>query len=135
MDALNQQIQTSSADLAVLGQDIQNDTTTLNALLAANNTGKTQQELDKQTALIQQTQSTLQSKEIQQTQLQTTLQNYTTSYNLLLQSYNSISLAETQSSTGVLLKDQAVPPESPPAATIAPKTTAPPRRPCSGMRP
>ena len=113
MAVLNQQIQTSSADLAVLTQEIGNDNTTLNTLLTADNAGKTQEELNNQNALIQQTQSTLQTKVIQQSQLQTTLENYRSSYTLLLQSYNEISLAETQSSTGVLLKDPAVPPEFP----------------------
>ena len=81
MDVLDQQIQTTSADLAVLGQEIKN---------------------------IQDDSTTLQSKLSQQAQLQTVVQNYRTSYSILLQSYESIRLAEAQSSSGILLKDPAV---------------------------
>jgi capsular exopolysaccharide synthesis family protein len=113
MDALDQQIQTSLADLAVLGQEIQDDDTTLTALLTPDNITRTQQELDQRASLIQQIQSTLQSRLSQQAQMQGTLQNYRYSYSLLLQSYESIRLAESQSSSGVLLKDPAVPPGAP----------------------
>lgn len=113
LDVLDEQIQTTSADLAVLGQEIQNDNTTLAALLETDNIVRTQEELDQRASLIQQTQSTLQSRLSQQAQLQTVLQNYRTSYSILLQSYESIRLAESQSSSGVLLKDPAVPSEAP----------------------
>jgi succinoglycan biosynthesis transport protein ExoP len=113
MDVLDQQIQTISTDLAALGQEIQNDNTALTALLNTTTAGLTQEQKDKQASLIQQAQSTLQSKVSQQTQMQTTLQNYRTSYTILLQSYESIRLAESQSSTGVLLKDPAVPAKNP----------------------
>jgi succinoglycan biosynthesis transport protein ExoP len=113
MDVLEQQIQTTSADLAVLAQEIQLDTTTLANLLKTDNVERTQEELDQRAALIAQTQTTLQSRLSQQAQMQTVVQNYRTSYAILLQSYESIRLAESQSSSGVLLKDPAVPPMSP----------------------
>ncbi len=113
MDTLEQQIQTTSADLAVLGQEIQDDNTTLTALLTPDNVVRTQEELDQRASLIQQTQSTLQSRVSQQAEMQTSLQNYRTSYTILLQSYESIRLAESQSSSGILLKDPAVTPGGP----------------------
>jgi len=108
MDTLTQQIQTTSSDLAVLGQQIQNDNSTLNRLLGQDTSKLTQEELDQRTTLIQQTQTTLQSRLSQQAEIQTTLQNYQTSYSILLQSYESIRLAESQSTSGVLLKDPAL---------------------------
>jgi non-specific protein-tyrosine kinase len=113
MDTLNQQIQTSSANLAVLGQQIQNDNTTLNRLLGQDTSKLTQAELDQRTSQIAQTQTTLQSRLSQQAQEQTVLQNTRTSYSYLLNSYESIRLAESQSSSGVLLKDPAVVPGGP----------------------
>jgi polysaccharide biosynthesis transport protein len=113
MDVLNQQIQTTSGDLAVLGQQIQNDNTTLNQLLGEDTSKLTQMELDQRATLIQQTQTTLQSRLSQQAEMQTSLQNYRTSYSLLLQSFESIRLAENQSSSGILLKDPAVRSEVP----------------------
>ncbi len=113
MDVLDQQIQTISTDLAAIGQEVQNDNTKLTALLNTDTAGLTQEQKDKQANLIQQTQLSLESKVSQQTQLQTTLQNYRTSYTILLQSYSSIRLAESNTSTGVLLKDPAVPSEAP----------------------
>jgi succinoglycan biosynthesis transport protein ExoP len=113
MDVLDQQIQTTSATLAVLELEIQNDNTTLAGLLKTDNIERTQLELDQRTNQIQQIQSTLQSRLSQQAQLQTIVQNYRTSYAILLQSYESIRLAESQSSSGVLLKDPAVPAAEP----------------------
>lgn len=101
MDALDQQIQTTSADLAVLAQEIQDDNATLTSLLQPDNVVRTQEELNQRASLIQ------------QAQLQSTLQNYRSSYTILLQSYESIRLAESQSSSGILLKDPAVPPGAP----------------------
>ena len=109
LDALDGQIQTTSGDLAVLGQEILRDNTALTDLLRTDNITRTQEELDQRASLIQQTQSSLQSRLSQQAQMQTILQNYRTSYAILLQSYESVRLAESQSSSGVLLKDPAVP--------------------------
>lgn len=113
MDVLDQQIQTTSANLAVLAQEIQDVNLELTALLAPDNIQRTQEELDQRTALVEQTQATLQSKVSQEAQMQTVLQNYRASYTILLQSYESIRLAESQSSSGVLLKDPAVLPAEP----------------------
>jgi len=113
MDALDQQIQSTTGALAVLAQEIQNDNTTLTTLLTPDNVKRTQAELDQRAALIDQTQKTLQSRLSQQAEQQSTLQNYRTSYTILLQSYEQIRLAESQSSSGVLLKDPAVTPRGP----------------------
>jgi succinoglycan biosynthesis transport protein ExoP len=113
LDALDQQIQTTSASLAVLAQQIQDDNTTLNGIINSSTAGFTQEELDQRTDLIQQTQSTLQSRLSQQAEMQTVLQNTRTSYSYILNSYESIRLAESQSSSGVLLKDPAVAPVGP----------------------
>lgn len=113
MNVLDQQIQTTSGDLAIVEQKIQDDNTTLTALFGQDTTKFTQAELDQRASLIQQTQSNLQSKENEQTQLQTSLESSRASYSVLVQSYESIRLAESQSSSGILLEDPAVSPEKP----------------------
>jgi len=113
MDTLNQQIQTTSAKLAVLGQEIQANNATLAALLAPDDVKRTQAELNQRASQIREIQSTLQSKVGEQAQLQILLQNDQNSYATLERSYESIRLAEAVSTSGVLLKDAAIPPEAP----------------------
>ena len=113
MDALNQQIQTTSAKLAVLGQEIQENNTTLSILQTPDDVKRTQAELNQRASQIREIQSTLQSKVGEQAQLQILLQNDQNSYATLERSYESIRLAEAVSTSGVLLKDAAIPPEAP----------------------
>jgi succinoglycan biosynthesis transport protein ExoP len=108
LDALNEQIQNTSSDLAILGQEIQNLNATLTTLRQLDIFGYTPEQMIEHDDEISQTESDLQTKASQQAQLQTVLQNYQYSYSILLQSYESIRLAESQSSSGILLKDPAV---------------------------
>jgi non-specific protein-tyrosine kinase len=109
LDVLDEQIQTTSSDLAVLGQEIQSLNASLTSLRQLDTIGFTPEQLINHDNDISQTESNLQTKLSQQAQLQTILQNYRSSYSILLQSYESIRLAESQSSSGILLKDPAEP--------------------------
>ena len=109
LDVLDEQIQTTSSDLAVLGQEIQSLNAALTSLRQLDTIGFTPEQLINHNTEISQTESNLQTKLSQQAQLQTILQNYRSSYSILLQSYESIRLAESQSSSGILLKDPAEP--------------------------
>lgn len=108
LDVLDEQIQNTSADLAIIGQEIQDINTNLTSLRQQSTLLFTPEELIAQNNKISQAETDLQTKLSQQAQLQTVLQNYRTSYSILLQSYESIRLAESQSSSGILLKDPAV---------------------------
>lgn len=113
LDALDEQIQNTSADLAILGQEIQTLNSTLTSLRQQNTYAMSPENLLSHNNQITQSETDLQTKLSQQAQLQTVLQNYRSSYSILLQSYESIRLAESQSSSGILLKDPAVPVYSP----------------------
>jgi succinoglycan biosynthesis transport protein ExoP len=113
MDLLDQQIQTTSAALALLEQEIQGLNSTLTELQTPDNIVRTQAELDQRASLIKQNQSTLQTKVGEQAKLQIDLQNYQNSRSTLEQSYESIRLAEIQVTSGVIIKDPALPPVDP----------------------
>jgi len=113
MDAINKQIQNTSTNLAVLEQQIQEDNNLLNSLQTPDGIIRTQEEINQRANLIQQTQIALQPKVSQKAQLEIVLQNHQNSYSTLEQSYESIRLAESQVTSGVLVKDPAVPPHAP----------------------
>jgi succinoglycan biosynthesis transport protein ExoP len=113
MDVLDQQIQTTSGGIALLEQEIQRINSSLTNLQTPDNIVRTQAELDQRAAIIKQNQSTLQSKVGEQAQLQIDLQNFQNTRSTLEQSYESIRLAEIQVTSGVILKDPALPPDAP----------------------
>jgi capsular exopolysaccharide synthesis family protein len=130
----NNLIQTTSDNLAALDQEIRDNNNLLISLQTPDYVQRTQEELNQRASLIQQTQIKLQSEPsqrvqlesvIQQTQialqpkvsqkaqLEIELQNYQNSYNSLNDSFQSIKTAETQVTSGVLVKDPAVVPDAP----------------------
>ncbi len=86
MDDLNQQIQSTAAKLAIIGQEIQENNATLAALQTPDDVERTQAELNQRASMIEEINATLQSKVGEEAQLQILLQNDQNSYATLEQS-------------------------------------------------
>ena len=150
MDTLNQEVETQSADLALLDQKIQDKNsliqTTMDNLVTLDqdirdknnliinlqtpaNVPLTQEELNQIAKLIQATEAAIQAEEVQKTQLadvivqtqteleplvsqkgtlEVKLENSQHSFQIQRESLDSIILAETQVTSGVILKDPAI---------------------------
>ncbi|HEY5156502.1 MAG TPA: Wzz/FepE/Etk N-terminal domain-containing protein, partial [Anaerolineales bacterium] len=117
MAAINQNIQDSTDALTVINQKIQDTQNSLDLLnqQIADITKRSGLEAVSAEDRNQQTQlqSTLLMYQPRQAQLQTVLNQYQNSYYYLMQSYESVKLAEAQSTSLVIQKDPAVPPGAP----------------------
>ncbi len=103
LTALNTQIQETNNSLTTISQKIQTETTNTKPPLTDSATIAADQAQRDQLTI------TLAQYQPQLTQLQTTLSQYQQSYNNLFQSYQSVLLAEAQSTSTIVIKNPAVP--------------------------
>ena len=128
---INQKIQDINNPLAIVNQKISDTQNSLNdveqkisavtlksgadavSILDLNTQAQLKSDLSQYQVEQSQLQTSLLQYQPQQTQLQTALNQYQNSYYYLLQSYESVKLAEAQSTSIVVQKDPAVPNRSP----------------------
>jgi polysaccharide biosynthesis transport protein len=113
MDGIYQQILTTSANLAVVQQKIQDDNNLLTSFQSDVLAEKTPEELNQRANTIQGTQTELQSLASENAKLNVELESFKNSYSTLDSSFQAIRQAESQVTSGVLLKDPAISPNLP----------------------
>ena len=130
----NNLVQSTLSNLGSLDQEIRDDNSLIMTLQTPDNVSRSPEELSQRAKLLQETQTAIQSITVQKVQLNTllqqtqtslqsevgqkanldiVLQNYQHDYEVQGRSYDSLVLAETQVSSGVIVKDPAVPPITP----------------------